>query len=538
MRYGAFTAAWCVSVVLSGPFAAPALAQAPPPLPPPSVSAVPAEPSQADAFRDRVDRAAQQMEADPQAALEALDHLAVESAELRKTRALTAAERPAHRQVYILRARGHLLAMDNDKVDDSYRELLRIDPFFTATLAPREQALLDELRTRESGLVEVTSGVRDCRVFADGVEIGVTGDAPVRASLVAGSYDVRLEKPGHQAASTRVTIVAGQTTTVTDLNPKPQVPPLAFLVDRAGVDVFVDNVPAGAAILLEDLKKQLSGPEAAALDQAAAQARFDPASSAGFVLREPPVDRSVVLRFSGGCLVEESRTVSVTADALAALDASAALLWYGETSAVRMRPDVGTLRVTSVPSDADVYIDGALAGRSPFERNVCSGERRVRVRHRIGSVHDHHEDCARPHGGDRHHLETRPGVPGRGRTVQGSLRPSQDLTTAIDRVLASVVKSFRLSSMGDLPSGGPAVERLRHRRSPGGGRHGRHRQDEGAAPRRQRATTTRRCCSAPSRAADRARAIRRSTCCCSGTTMRPSIASGSRARKATPSRPR
>ncbi len=450
MRHGAVTAAWCMSAVLSGPFAAPARAQAPPPLPAPSVSAVSAEPSQADAFRDRVNRAAQLMEADPQAALEALDHLAVESAELRKTRALTAADRPAHRQVYILRARGHLLAMDNDKVDDSYRELLRIDPFFTATLAPREQALLDELRTRESGLVEVTSGVRDCRVFADGVELGVTGDAPVRASLVAGSFDVRLEKPGHQAASTRITIVAGQTTTVTDLTPKPQVPPLAFLVDRAGVDVFVDNVPAGAAIRLEDLKRQLSGPEAAAIDQAAAQARFDPASSAGFVLREPPVDRSVVLRFSGGCLVEESRTVSVTADALAALDASAALLWYGETSAVRMRPDVGTLRVTSVPSDADVYIDGALAGRSPFERNVCSGERRVRVRHRIGS----YTTTTRIARGRTEVIDVtlKPGLAflGAVEDAQGALRPSPDLTTAIDRTLASVVRSFRLSSMGDL----------------------------------------------------------------------------------------
>jgi hypothetical protein len=451
MRRDAIAVAGGLCVLLSGGWAVPASAQVPAPPGAPSAAAVPAAPSQAEVLQDRVDRAAQQMETDPQAAIEALDHMAVESAELRKTHALTAAERPAHRQIYILRARAHLLAMDNDKVDDSYRELLHIDPFFTATLAPREQALLDGLRTRESGLIEVTSGVRDCRVLADGVELGVTGDAPVRASLMAGSYEVRLEKPGYRAAASRVTIVAAQTVAVADLNPKPQVPPVAFLVDRIGVNVSVDNVAAGSAMRLDDLKRQLSAEEATALEKAATQSRFDPATSAGFVLREPPVDHSIVLRFSGACLVEESRTVSVTAEALAAIDASAPLLWYGDTGAVRMRPDVGTLRVTSNPTDADIYIDGALAGRSPFERNVCTGERRVRVRHRIGS----YTTTARIARGRTEVIDVtlKPGLAflGAVESVQGALRSSQDLTTAIDRVLASVVKSFRLSSMVELP---------------------------------------------------------------------------------------
>jgi len=88
----------------------PALPQAPASAPQAAAQA-PAEPPQISDLQARVDRAAQQMESDPQAAIEALDHLAVESAELRKTRVLTAEERPAHRQVYILRARAHLLAM-------------------------------------------------------------------------------------------------------------------------------------------------------------------------------------------------------------------------------------------------------------------------------------------------------------------------------------------------------------------------------------------------------------------------------------------
>jgi len=94
-----------------------------------------------DPFQSRVERAGQLLDADPQAGLEALDHLAVESIELRKTRPLSAAERPVHRQLFTLRARGHLQSMNNEKVDESFRELLRVDPLFSGSLAPREQIL-------------------------------------------------------------------------------------------------------------------------------------------------------------------------------------------------------------------------------------------------------------------------------------------------------------------------------------------------------------------------------------------------------------
>jgi len=163
----------------------------------------------------------------------------------------------------------------------------------------------------------------------------------------------------------------------------------------------------------------IAGGAAAALDQAAAQGRFDPGTSSGFVLRDPPVDRSVVVRFRGTCLVEEARTVSITAEAMASLDTTAPLLWFGDTSAVRMRPRCGHSSGDLVATDADVFIDGSLAGRSPFERNVCVGERRVRVRHRIGLADHRGQDRARPHRGDRHHAEARVGVPGRGRREPG-----------------------------------------------------------------------------------------------------------------------
>ena len=443
-----------LSVLLAGA-SLPALAtQEPPRLPPPA--ATPQLPDQVTAFQARLDAAAQQLESDPQAGTEALDHLAVESVELRKTRPLTSAERPIHSRLFTLRARAHVQAMNNEKAGESFRELLRVDPFFKGALSPREQELLDGIRTKESGLLEVSSTVPSCKVLLDGLEIGTTGETPVRASVVNGAYEVRLEKPGFRGAGTRVQVVMGQTTAVTDLVPKAQVPPVAFLTDRDGVEVSVDNVRAGETVRIEDFRKQLSAEENITLDQVIAQARFDPATSAGFVLRDPPVDRSVILRFGGKCLIEETRTIALTAETLAQIDTSMALLWYADQNALRMRPDVGTLRVTSVPADADVYVDGALVGRSPFERRVCTGEHKVRIRHRIGS-YTTSTVIAR---GRTEVIDTtlKPGLAFLGgvETVRGALRHSPELTTAIDSALATDVKSFRLAGLVDLP---PEIQR-------------------------------------------------------------------------------
>lgn len=431
-----------------------ARAQGDPPQTPP---ALPIQlPTPSDPFESRVTAAGQLLEADPRAGLEALDHLAVESIELRKTRPVTAAERPAHRQLFVLRARGHLQSLNDEKVAESYLELLRVDPFFNATLSPREQETLDALRTRESGLVEITSSVRDSRVLLDGIDIGSTGDVPVRASLVAGSYQLRLEKLAYQGVGARITIVPGQTLQVTELTPRIQVPPIAFLSDRQGIAVVVDNLPAGETRRIADLKGALTPEEAAAVDQAVKLAGFDPGSSAGFLLRNAPMDRSLSVRFRGECLIEEARTVAVTADALSRLAPGTPLLWFGEAGAVRMRPDIGTLRVVSAPSDADVILDGQMTGRTPFERGVCSGEHRIRVRHRIGS----YSVSTTITRGRTEVVDVvlKPGVAFLGaiETVQGMLRASSDLTSTIDRTLASSLKAFRLSPPVELT---PEVQR-------------------------------------------------------------------------------
>jgi hypothetical protein len=402
-------------------------------------------------FAAAVDGAARLMDTDVTAAVDALDHLATDSVEMRRVRPLTDTERATHRQLFQLRADGHMQLLDNAKVVESLRELLRIDPFFSGQLAPREQAIVDDLRSKEGGVLEVTSPEAGAKVLVNGAPAGVTGDAPTRTSVIAGEYEIRLEKEGFQAGVTRITVLPGQTVALRDLAPKRRIPPLAFLANRADLDLSIDNGAATRMTPLASLRSQLTGPESAALDQAAAAANLDPQSTAGFLLRDPAVDRPIVFRFRRDCFVEESRTVTITSDMLAKIGTDP-LMWLGADSIVRPQPDVGTLRVLSTPRDADVFVDGQLLGRTPFERNVCSGQHRVRLRHRIGS----YNATAAVIRGRTEVVDTvlKPGIAVLGAVdaTQSPAKPSPDLAAQIERTLTASVSTFRAAARLELPA--------------------------------------------------------------------------------------
>lgn len=402
-------------------------------------------------LRGRIDAVEKQIDSDIAAAAEALDRLASDSIELRKTRSLSAVERELHSRLFVLRARAHIQLLDNATAEESMLELLRVDPRFEAALAPREQQLLETVRRRAGGVLEVGSRELGARVLVDGVEVGVTADVPVSVPLVAGTYEVRLEKTGYKPAVSRVAVAAGMTMSVTELAPERNVPPLVFFTDRDGVEVIADNVALGRTLGMAALRKQVSPAESAALDRALAVSGLDPQSAAGIIMRQPPVDRSMTIRFHRPCFIDEARTVAVTTEALGQLDPEQPIMSLGEPSVLRLRPDVGTLRVSSTPADADVFLDGQLAGRTPFDREVCSGARRVRVRHRIGSY-----DVAvtitrgRTEGID---VALKPDLAFLGAldASTGTAAPSPELTALIDRALASTVTAFHLAARVDLP---------------------------------------------------------------------------------------
>lgn len=431
------------TLVLFGVLAGPSAAA-------PSEQITPQMADQAARFSAAVDSARRLIENDVAAAVESLDRLAVESMDIRRQRPLSDVERPLHRQLFLLRANGHLQLLNNDKVEESFRELLRVDPFFTGQLAPREQEILDSLRAREGGVLEVSSPEPGSKVVLNGVTAGLTGDVPTRTPLMAGEYEVRLEKEGFQAGVTRVTILAGQTVLLKDLAPRRRIPPVAFLANREDLEIVVDNGAPVRMTKLASLRTQLTVAESSALDQAMTAAGLDPQTVAGFLLRDPAVDRPIVLRFRRDCFVEETRTIAVTSELLGRVGTEP-LLWLGDSSIVRPQPDVGTLRVLSMPADADVFVDGQLVGRTPFERSVCTGQHRVRVRHRIGSFNA----AATVTRGRTEVVDTvlKPGIAfiGAVDAAQSTVRYSADLAAQIERTLTATVTSFRATTRLELP---------------------------------------------------------------------------------------
>ena len=337
-------------------------------------------------FATRLAVARDQVASDPVAGMSALDELAVESAQIRATRALADAERPQHAELYLTLARSHLQMLDNDRATDMFRELLRVDPTFVVEgLPPLEQQLVSDLRSEESGFLEVLASGPGFRVVANGVPIGLTTTEPFRMMLLAGDYDIRVEQDGYEPAEGRTTIGVGRVTTLSDMVPRLVVPPIALVTSVADVPVFVGEQMVGQTAALSTVRSQLDPQQSAALDRAVALTGFSQSTAGALVLRAPPLDRAIEFRFRRECFVEVTRTIAITTEVARQLGQREPLMWFGNASAVQMEPNVGTLRVTSSPDGADVYIDEQLVGRAPLEREVCAGTRRIRVQHQIGA---------------------------------------------------------------------------------------------------------------------------------------------------------
>jgi hypothetical protein len=290
--------------------------------------------------------------------------------------------------------------------------------------------------------------VSGAHVFVDGVEAGVTGDTPVRIPLITGSYEVRLEKPRYTPAAGHVPVAPGQTTVVGTITPVLNIPPIALLSDRDGVDVMAGGVSLGRMVTLSTLRAQVSPDESRALDRFVASAKLDPHTAAGIIIRQPPLDRAVTMSFHRDCFVDDTRSIALTSDLLGTLDPAEPIAWLGDAAVLRLQADVGTVRIASIPSDADVFLDGQLAGRTPFDREVCAGAHRIRIKHRIGS----------------YNIAT---TVTRGRTeaVDVTLKPdlaflgavdsagaaAPDLAALVDRALAVGVTSYHLASRQELP---------------------------------------------------------------------------------------
>ena len=397
-----------------------------------------------DDFADRVNAVRALVDRDIGAAVPELDRLAAESVARRAGGAFDLDDRDAHRLLFLLRGRAHLQLLNNDLVEDSFRNLLQVDPSFRPQLTPREREILDALRVREGGFLEVRSSEPGATILVNGAEMGVIGPEPLRLTLLAGNYVVRAQKPGFEPVSTQIRVVPNVVFTLETLIPQRIVPPVLFLADQVDLEVRIGRDLVGRTTPVTDARARLAPEPRAVLDRALAQAGLSADRASLFLLSDPPLDTPFMASFSRDCYVDQVNQLLVRTTVLDRLAGREPLLWLGDTSLIRMRPDVGTVQVRSAPSGADVFLDGEFVGVTPIQQDLCAGPHALRLTHRIGT----HRAEVEIRGGETEVIEEtlRPALAMLG-AVEGSAGawvPSTDPTLRLEQALLASVRGYDL----------------------------------------------------------------------------------------------
>jgi hypothetical protein len=179
------------------------------------------------------------------------------------------------------------------------------------------------------GRLTVTSEPSGASVYLDNVYVGTT---PVtRKQKKSGPYDLKVALPRYHDHKDEV-IISDERTSQVNVKLKPAFGTLVINSSPSGADVWIDGEKAGST----PFKKQLTS------------ARY--LVSLRKDLYDPILDR----RFT----VSDGRTTEKT---------------------FRLRADFGTLKVTSTPSGAGVWVDGKQEGSTPLEMKLNPGTYRVKV---------------------------------------------------------------------------------------------------------------------------------------------------------------
>lgn len=387
--------------------------------------------------------------------LAVLDKLAALSSDVRRVRNLGDDERADHTQLFVERAKGYLSA-GNDKVEDSLRELLRVNPLFKGTLAPRLRTLLDALIARETGTLEISSPVIGAGLRVNGALVGLTGELKTEVRLLKGEWEVRAQKAGFSKDGViRVVVVPTTTKEIKDLAPRQVIPPLVLLSERDDIAITI----AGSSdtfkfARLAALRAQLSAAASQELDKKIAASGLDANAVAGFVIPDAAIEvgKNVNLAFGGECLVKLERTISITEDMRKANE-TAPLMWLGNDNIVRPQQDVGMLRVSSTPSGAQVFVNNQPVGSTPLDLTRCSGPYTVRVRHpRVGSFAT--TTTVRQGQTVPVEVQLKPGIAFLGAVdaTQSPSRSAPDLNSQIVQTATATLKTFRAADQLQVPN--------------------------------------------------------------------------------------
>jgi tetratricopeptide (TPR) repeat protein len=271
-------------------------------------------------------------------------------------------------QAYEYRGRAYYGIGLQEKASENFRLIVFLKPDHSLSkeqVSPKIVDLFESVKKALVGYLAVSSEPAGARVTLVGttgqrVDLGLTDFFPL--DVLAGEYTVEVAKEGYRTETRPLSLAARDTET------------LQVALERVRASVFFVTQPADVEIWIDDeLRATTSG--TLRPDQ------YDRARARGL----DPTRASAQLEVSN--LTLGSHTVEFRRDCYETLRRTleTPLAQDYHLEPVRLEDSVASLRLTSDPPGARIYINGEARGVTPSQIDgICSGRVRVEVKHAAG----------------------------------------------------------------------------------------------------------------------------------------------------------
>jgi tetratricopeptide (TPR) repeat protein len=282
---------------------------------------------------------------------------------LRRQGTLSPAAREILVRTYELQGRAYYNIGLQEKAAQVFRALIQLRPQHTLTkerVSLKVVEYFSSIKKALVGYLAVSSRPAGARVSLNGEFLSLTDFFPLE--VLAGEYTVEVARDGYQTEVRRVSIAPRDTQSI-------EVP----LVRTAASCVFVTQ-PAGVEVWIDgELRVTTAGSPTPDQHDGLRSKGLDPARSSG---------RTEVANLSLGSHALELRkkcyeTVKTSLPVPEASD-------Y-DIDPVRLEESLASLRLTSEPPGAKIFLDGEAKGFTPSHIDtVCSGAHHLEVKHAAG----------------------------------------------------------------------------------------------------------------------------------------------------------
>jgi hypothetical protein len=271
-------------------------------------------------------------------------------------------------QAYEYRGRAYFGIGLSEKASENFRQLVQLKPDYAMSkerVSPKVVELFGSVKRALVGYLAVSSrpaGARVTLIAPGGVrsDLGLTDFFPL--DVLAGDYTVEIAKPGYQTETRPISIAA-----------KAQESLSVDLV-RVLASVYVVSEPPGVEVWVDgELRATTGGSLAPDFYEAVRSRGADPGKASA---------RTEIANLSLGSHALELRrkcyeTVKRTVETPLAQDYDA--------EPVRMEESLASLRLSSDPPGARIFLNGEARGVTPAQIDgICSGKVRVEVKHAAG----------------------------------------------------------------------------------------------------------------------------------------------------------